>query len=143
MRSPRQSMEEMRLKAMGAAESQARGPPLPVRVFDETAHVRIMQCEVRDEFGAFRPATVFRSKRSPLDVVIWYGGYHYEGLYGGYTFNNTVLRDPDGVVIEYRCAAAPWRGAPTTRHDIAALRALCEIGQAPRHVEMHGMQAEV
>ena len=53
--------------------------------------------------GAFRTATILRSKAVPSDVVIWFdGGEVYEGLDGGYTFDGAVLRDPDSDAIKWR-----------------------------------------
>lgn len=36
--------------------------------------------------------------------MIWYGGSQFEGLDGGYSFKDTVLRDPDGDAIDWRPA---------------------------------------
>ena len=54
-----------------------------------------------DDNGTRRIATILRSCAIPLDVVISHGSDIHEGLDGCYTFDGTVLRDPDGDNIEF------------------------------------------
>jgi hypothetical protein len=92
-------------------------------VFDKTQYTAVLDCEV-EEAGAFRAATIFRSKASPSDVVIWYcGSQHYEGLSGGYTLNGTSLRDPDGDAVEWRPQGVAIKVEPAVAvaHSTAAM----------------------
>lgn len=50
---------------------------------------------------------IYRSKKNPADVVLFFGGDEYEGLEGGYRYakgpdNRMVLKDSDGGVIEFK-----------------------------------------
>ena len=60
----------------------------------------MIRCSLDDDCTR-RIATILRSHAVPQDVVIWYGGDEYEGLDGGYTFDGTPLRDPDGENIAF------------------------------------------
>ena len=72
------------------------------RLFERRNYDELLQCEVQDG-GAFRTATILRSKAVPSDVVIWFDGSDvYEGLNGGYTYDGAVLRDPDSDAIKWR-----------------------------------------
>ena len=76
-------------------------------MFDLAQHVELLHCKVEDG-DTFRAATIFRSKVSPRDVVIWYdGSKEYEGLSGGYTFDSPALRDADGGAIRWRLKTEP------------------------------------
>ena len=73
--------------------------------FDETKwkeDVRVMVVEDPDEFvGGLRPATVYLSVSKKISVCLWFGGEDFEGLDGTYTMIDGVLKDTDGVRIEY------------------------------------------
>ena len=75
-------------------------------LFDETKwreDISVMVVEDPDEFvGGLRPATIYRSISKNTSVCLWFGGEEFEGLDGSYTMIDGVLRDSDGVRIEYR-----------------------------------------
>ena len=69
-------------------------------LIDPAQYTTVIRCSL-DDNGTRRIATILRSRVIPQDVVIWYGSDVYEGLDGGYTFDGTALRDPDGDNIEF------------------------------------------
>jgi len=64
--------------------------------------------EVQEEDGRWRKVTIYRQKRDPERVVIFFGGTEYEGLSEKYSFEEEeeegtkVLRDGDGDEIKHR-----------------------------------------
>ena len=85
-----------------ALPGQPRVAAAADRTVDTAHYDTVQRCEVEED-GVFLAATILRSRASPRDVVIWYdGGQQHEGLDGGYTFDGTWLRDPDGDAIEWR-----------------------------------------
>ena len=67
--------------------------------------------QVKELDGNWAAVEIYRSKKNPDDVVLFFGGEEYEGLEGGYRYakgpdNRMVLKDSDGGVIELRSVAA-------------------------------------
>ena len=63
--------------------------------------------QVKELDGNWAAVEIYRSKKNPDDVVLFFGGDEYEGLEGGYRYakgpdNRMVLKDSDGGVIELR-----------------------------------------
>ena len=63
--------------------------------------------QVKELDGNWAGVEIYRSKKNPDDVVLFFGGDEYEGLEGGYRYakgpdNRMVLKDSDGGVIELR-----------------------------------------
>ena len=93
----------------------------------DKAHYSIVRdCEV-EEAGAFHPATIFRSKALPSNVVISFDGTReYEGLDGGYTFDGTSLQDPDGDAVEWR----PQQVAIKVEPGVSVAQSTADMGHA-------------
>ena len=78
--------------------------------------------QVKEDDGRWAGVEIYRSKRNPADVVLFFGGEEYEGLAGGYRYSKTsdnrmVLTDADGMVIETRTAGFKSKKRKKTTQD--------------------------
>jgi len=77
--------------------------------FKDSDYREESKAEVQEDDGKWRAVTIYRQKRDPERVVIFFGGSEYEGLTDKYTFDEEdeqgkrVLRDGDGDEIKHRC----------------------------------------